>query len=237
MPEAFDLGDDLGAFSGGAAQATVRLFPLPNLVLFPNVAQPMHIFELRYRELMQDALAGDRLIAIAHLLPRWNKNYEGRPPIAPIVCIGRIASHAELPDGRFNLLLAGRQRARILRELPPTRPFRLAEAELLFDDYPATGAAERPRLVERLHGLFAEMLPHSTGQEQLQELLSGGVPLGTLTDVVASALELPPPQKQALLAELDVDARARMLIEVLARRQQEAGPRRKWNYPGEESLN
>jgi ATP-dependent Lon protease len=208
------------------------------MVLFPSIAQPMHIFELRYRELMKDALAGDRLIAIAQLLPGWHKDYEGRPPIAPTICLGKIASHTELPDGRFTLLLAGKQRARIVRELPPTRPFRLAEAELLFDDYPATTAAQRPRLVERLHGLFAaSFAPSSAGQDQLRDLLAGGAPLGLLTDLVASALELPAAKKLALLEELNVDARAKALIEVLEQREAEVAPKRKWKYPGEESLN
>jgi Lon protease-like protein len=238
MPDPFDLGDGFGDLGLAAFTGTVRLFPLPSVVLFPSIVQPMHIFELRYRELMKDALAGDRLIAIAHLLPGWQKNYEGRPPIGPTICIGQIASHTELPDGRFNLLLAGKQRARITRELPPDRPFRLAHADLLFDEYPAAGAAERPRLTERLHELLAESFAElSQGQEQLRDLLAGRAPLGLLTDLVASALEVPPAQKFGLLEELNVDARARTLIEILERLRQEQGPKRKWKYPGDESLN
>src|SRR5215212_9539920 len=85
----------------------VRLFPLPNLVMFPHVVQPLHIFEPRYCELLEDALATDNLIAMALLQPGWEQDYEGRPPIADIVCVGRVVSHARLPENRHNLLLLG----------------------------------------------------------------------------------------------------------------------------------
>src|SRR5205085_1976564 len=96
----------LKQFSGMA-----RLFPLPNVVLFPQVVQPLHIFEPRYREMTADALADDRLIAMALLQPGWEADYEGRPPIHPICCLGRIFAEKHLPDGRYNLLLRGLTRA------------------------------------------------------------------------------------------------------------------------------
>src|SRR5262249_61215492 len=103
--------------AGSAGPA--RLFPLPTLVLFPHVLQPLHIFEPRYRQMTADALAGDRLIAMALLRPGWEKDYEGRPPIYSVICVGRIVAEKRLPDGRFNILLRGVSRARVRRELPP----------------------------------------------------------------------------------------------------------------------
>ena len=88
----------------------VRLFPLPNLVLFPGVIQPLHLFELRYRQMMDDALAADELIAIALMKPGWEPQYEDRPSIHRTVCIGRIMTYTQLDDGRYNLLLQGIQR-------------------------------------------------------------------------------------------------------------------------------
>src|SRR5262245_20349927 len=82
-----------------------RLFPLPNLVLFPHVIQPLHIFEPRYRQLLADALVDDRLMAMALLQPGWEKDYHQRPPIHPVVCLGRIFKEEKLADGRYNLLL------------------------------------------------------------------------------------------------------------------------------------
>ena len=75
----------------------VRLFPLPNLVMFPNVMQPLRVFEPRYIEMVEDALAGDRLIAMGLLEPGWEHEYDGRPPgRAPLACLGKIATHPRL---------------------------------------------------------------------------------------------------------------------------------------------
>src|SRR4051812_14777924 len=105
---------------------TVRLFPLPNLVLFPQVGQPLHIFEPRYRRLTADALAGDRLIAMALLRPGWESDYEGRPAIHPVACVGKVVADQRLDDGRYNLLLRGLARARVLAEGQTDRPYRSA---------------------------------------------------------------------------------------------------------------
>src|SRR5437588_755419 len=87
-------------FSGGNLGGTARLFPLPNLVLFPYVIQPLHVFEPRYRRLLADALAGDRLMAMALLKPGWEEDYQQRPAIHPVVCLGKIFKEERLPDGR-----------------------------------------------------------------------------------------------------------------------------------------
>src|SRR5205823_14060123 len=97
------MNDDeqaLADFTGVA-----RLFPLPNLVLFPHVVQPLHIFEPRYKQMMADALATDRLVAPVLLRPGWEDQYEDRPPIHPVACLGRVVAEQQLPDGRYNLLV------------------------------------------------------------------------------------------------------------------------------------
>src|SRR5438093_6138151 len=90
----------------------VPLFPLPNVVLFPQAVLPLHIFEERYKAMTADALSGDRVIAMALLRPGWEKSYYARPDIEPVVCAGRILSHEKLPDGKYNFLLQGVVRAR-----------------------------------------------------------------------------------------------------------------------------
>src|SRR5438876_645259 len=92
------------------------LFPLPNVVLFPNVFLPLHIFEPRYRAMVADALASDRMIGMVLLKPGWEAEYEGRPPIYPIGCSGVITHVERLKDGRYNLVLRGVERFRILQE-------------------------------------------------------------------------------------------------------------------------
>ena len=102
LEDALTLPED---FSG-----IVRLFPLPNFVLFPGAIQPFHVFEDRYRDLLEDALQGDQLIAMAILQPGWEPNYEGRPPLVATACLGRVISHTRLENGRYNILLLGVQR-------------------------------------------------------------------------------------------------------------------------------
>ena len=76
---------------------TIPLFPLPNVVLFPSVFLPLHIFEPRYREMVGDALTGDRIIGMVLLRPGWEADYEGRPPIYPVGCAGLITLSERTP--------------------------------------------------------------------------------------------------------------------------------------------
>src|SRR5256885_10385842 len=94
----------------------VPLFPLPDVVLFPNVSLPLHIFEPRYREMVADQAASDRMIGMVLLRPGWERDYEGRPPIYPIGCSGVMTHVDRLPDGRYNLVLRGLERFRIVEE-------------------------------------------------------------------------------------------------------------------------
>ena len=105
----------------------VPLFPLPNVVLFPRAVLPLHIFEERYKEMTADALRGRRLIAMSLLRPGWERDYYSKPAIEPVVCVGQIVSHERLPDGKYNLLLQGQGRARVVREISTENPYRVAE--------------------------------------------------------------------------------------------------------------
>lgn len=204
-------------FSSCPFSGRVRLFPLPNLVLFPHVMQPLHIFEPRYRSLIQDALRSDRLIALATLAPGWESDYEGRPPLYPMACLGRIATYHRLPDGTYNLLLSGLHRVRLLRELPPDHNFREANAELCDDTCPIDPPMDESALKTRLCESVLSVTPVvDEVREQLEQLMSGGVGLGTLTDVIGYMLDIGLPKKQALLAELDVVRRVEMILEDLA---------------------
>jgi uncharacterized protein len=194
----------------------VRVFPLPNLVLFPNVMQPLHIFEPRYRELFEDALAGDGLIAMATLAPGWERNYEGRPALYSTACLSRIVSHRRLPDGAYNVLLVGLRRVRLLRELPASRRFREAKAELC-DDVCTPGSAAQRTIRRQLRAALLGILPAAPeAREQLDQLLRKDVPLAMLTDVLGFLLAISPEQKQSLLAQLNVRRRAALLLSYLS---------------------
>src|SRR5262245_26279697 len=96
------------------------IFPLPNVVLFPNVFLPLHIFEPRYRQMVNDALAGDRLIGMVLLQPGYEKDYERSPNVYEVGCAGLITHVERLSDGRFNLVLRGLARFRIVGEENPS---------------------------------------------------------------------------------------------------------------------
>src|SRR5205814_2607953 len=84
-------------------KGVARLFPLPNLVLFPTMLQGLHIFEPRYRQMTADALEDDRLLAPVLLQAGWEAHYQGNPAIHPIACLAKTVSEQKLDDGRYNL--------------------------------------------------------------------------------------------------------------------------------------
>jgi Lon protease-like protein len=204
------MSGDLSALMdfGGIA----RLFPLPNLVLFPHVVQPLHIFEPRYRQMTADALAGDRLIALALLQPGWEANYAGRPRIYPVACLSRIAGEQRLEDGRYNLLVRGLARVRLSDELASAKLYRSAQAELLADD-PGPGPATERRLRRQLaRQVSASLGKQPEARDQIRKLLKGGCPLGIACDILAFALALDVHRKQELLETLDIELRTRRLL-------------------------
>jgi Lon protease-like protein len=201
--------DALSGFSG-----TARLFPLPNLVLFPHVIQGLHIFEPRYRQMTADALAADGLIALV-LLSEDTDEADAVPAIESVGCLGQIVWHEKLSDGRYNLRLRGLVRARIVEEVPTERLYRCARVELMPDEAPTDLAA----LARLRRDLAAVVLPRfaedSPARQQLQELFDGDLPLGPVCDILSYALPLPAEMKQALLAEPHVDLRAAAITDAL----------------------
>lgn len=194
----------------------VRLFPLPELVVFPHSMQPLHIFEPRYCEMLRDSLSGDRLIAMATLTEGLTSQGGDQPPIASTVCLGKIVSHSEVEDDRHNILLVGTNRARIVREVDAGRPFRIAEVEVDSDIYPPAGADMRLALKGELLKAFGEIIPPSASvQQNLHELMAGQMGLGPITDIIAYTLPFEVESKLQLLAQPDVDQRAVDLIRLL----------------------
>lgn len=108
----------------------LSIFPLSGALLFPRMHLPLHIFEPRYRAMISEALARDRRIGM--IQPRGEGD---PPPLFDIGCVGRIAEVQAMEDGRFNIVLEGLTRFRIVRELEVATPFRQVEADYsAFDD-------------------------------------------------------------------------------------------------------
>jgi len=204
---------------------TIPIFPLPNVVLFPNVFLPLHIFEPRYRKMVDDALNGDRIIGMVLLRPGWEGNYDGRPAVYPIGCAGVITHAERLPDGRFNIVLRGMEKFRITDEQDDAQ-YRIAAVDAVPDPGIDPGArtemrGERKRLemllVPPTEGSPDPKVPSSMSDEDL-------------VNALAQYLEFEAVEKQALLEREGVLDRCRSLIELLEMKVLVA--RHKWHGDG-----
>ncbi len=215
----------------------VKIFPLPNLVLFPGVIQPLHVFEPRYRAMLQDALEGDQLIGIATLAPGWEEEPVS-PPVFPTICIGKIVTHARLPDGRFNLLLCGARRARIIREIPSKVPYRMADVKLVDDTI-----RPRDKNIESMRGhaldLFRQLVAADSrlDKETLAGFSSGELPFGLLLDLMTFSSGADPQRQQSILESCDLPVRCRRVIELLEQRLAECRGDSTLRFPPEFSYN
>lgn len=195
-------------FDPGSSSRVVRLFPLPDVVLFPHTVLPLHIFEPRYRQMTEDALARDKAIALVRV-----KTGPSATAIEDVGCLGEIVQHQRLADGRFDILLAGRRRVRLGREVPSEKLYRVAEADVLEDEYPdVTLEHHRTELLAVCRATLEASAPDDA---DLSWLWSRELPLGVLTDIAASAARLAPETRQALLRECRVEKRVQMLLDAL----------------------
>jgi Lon protease-like protein len=221
------MSDEPLAFSSDQFSGLARVFPLPNMVMFPHVMQALHIYEPRYRAMLEEAIEDDRLIAMGLLAPGWEQQYEGRPPLHSTACLCRVATHQRTDEGTYNVLLLGVRRLRLMKELPPDKLFRVIESEIIEDfepdDAPAGTAAA---LQQRLLAAFKAAMPKiPAAYEQLDQLLGSQITLGMLSDIVAYTIDLDLEWKLRLLAENDVFRRTQILLEAIASRPA-AGPAR-----------
>ena len=184
------------------AASALKVFPLSSVVLFPGMAVPLHIFEARYRELVKDSLATNRVMAMSQPAAGAAHQSVAHPALHPICCAGVIAWHEKLADGRYNIIVRGVARARISEELPARKEYREVRAEILGD--PAFRGPEEEQLRQTVFEL-AGLLPHGFGQNVLQNAASASG--GSLADAMAAALVIDRERRQQLLSELDVRRR------------------------------
>lgn len=191
---------------GGTIDTTrLSIFPLPGATLFPGLQLPLHIFEPRYRALVSDALARDRRIAM--IQPQAPA--EGAP-LFSVGCVGKIGEVEALEDGRYNIVLQGLSRFRVLRELDVITPFRQVEAELIADDPDAVLSAVERASFEREARIFADAQGYAVDWESVTRLddmaLINGVSQIVPFDIAA---------KQALLEAPDLATRCELLVQLL----------------------
>jgi uncharacterized protein len=177
-------------------------------VLFPGVFLPLHIFEERYRALTRDALAGDRIIGMTLLRPGFEGDYNGRPPIYPIGCAGVISHSDRLPDGRYNIVLHGISKFRIVEEMTDGE-YRRARVDALTEVTDAAGQREIKDQRTRIEGLLLSALKAT--EVQIPSSLSDE----DLIHALCQYLQFEPAERQALLECDGTVERARALTEFL----------------------
>jgi len=197
----------------------VPIFPLPNVVLFPHVTLPLHIFEPRYRTMIEEALKGDRMVAMVLLKPGWESGYDGTPEVFQIGCAGLIEDEVRLPDGRFNIRLRGLSRIEI-REFVQDQPYRIASVRMLIDlnEDGGPNVEEEKRTVL---GACASVLQEMSGLPSHPFALDEGLPLAAIVNALAQNLSLDTTDKQELLETGDVVLRGRRLAALLNERWRE----------------
>jgi uncharacterized protein len=191
----------------GGALLRVPIFPLAGALLFPRSQLPLHIFEPRYRAMVRDALASDRLIAMVQ-----PKDEREPPTLFEVGCIGRIAACDELDDGRFNLVLEGLGRFRIAREATVTTPYRQVDADRDgFDEESdaALGIAQRAE-IEREARRYADSLGYGVDWDSVARLDDE-----MLVNGICQIAPLDTGSRQALLEAPDLAARADLLVQFM----------------------
>jgi hypothetical protein len=184
--------------------ARISIFPLPGAILYPGLQLPLHIFEPRYRALVGDALVRDRRIGI--IQPQ--RAVEGAPLFA-VGCLGRIDDVEAMEDGRYNIVLEGESRFRVIRELDVTTPFRQVEGELLPEAPQPLAAIERASF-EREARRFADAQGYSVDWDQVSRLDDV-----SLINGVSQIAPFDPAAKQALLEAGGVSERCELLVQLM----------------------
>jgi Lon protease-like protein len=183
----------------------ISIFPLPGAVLYPGLQLPLHIFEPRYRAMVSDALARDRRIGM--IQPQ--RPMEGAS-LFTVGTLGRIGEVEALEDGRFNIILEGETRFRIIRELEVTTPFRQVEAELIDEPTGQVLAAVERAGFEREARRFADAQGYAVDWESVTRLDDM-----SLINGVSQIVPFDPASKQALLEARDLSSRCELLIQLL----------------------
>ena len=200
------------------ATAALKVFPLHGVAVLPGTPAPFHVFEPRYKALVGDALRGDRILAVPGLFGKSDA-LALRPPLRAVCGAGIIEAEERLEDGRYDIVVRGVARVRLLEELPPSRLYREFKAEILEDVLPAGGARALSSELEGLRQLVFELstkLPRESGATQLAEAVAQMKEPSAIVDLVAAAAVSDPDARQRALEELDVAKRLELVLEEVA---------------------
>ena len=187
----------------------VPLFPLPGAILFPRSQLPLHIFEPRYREMVRDAIEGAGRIA---MIQPHRVDDDNRAPLYDVGCVGELVGLEELEDGRFNIVLLGSNRFRLIREEEPEEAYRCAEVDIeAFDDDepPPLSLAQRAE-VEREARRLGDAMGLAVDWNAVNRLDDE-----TLVNAIAQVAPFDVGAKQALLEQPALESRADLLVQLM----------------------
>ena len=197
----------------------IPIFPLPEVVFFPETVLPLHVFEPRYRQMVADCLAGDRWLGVGMLRPGWEKDYQGRPPVHAVAGAGEIIQAEVLADGRYNILLDGRARVRILAEEPPERaPLPRGPRGAARDRGPSPDDRTFHGRLQELRAAHARLLM-ALGQSHpdvVGRLTVAGASPGAVIDRIVSAVVPDAEVRQRVLEAVDVSERLDLAVGALS---------------------
>lgn len=194
------------------ALSAIPVFPLPQVVLFPDAVLPLHVFEPRYRSMLQHCLATHKALVVAQIVE--GEDEHGRPRIASVAGGGIVVDHQALPDGRSNVVLRGCARLR-LEELDPdcSRPYRVARATILEDLQVAVPDNDCIALIAAATMFAAEVKKHD---HDFTFRMPATLDAAEISDQCAFQLVVDAGARQAILGELDPRVRVAMVLSQLA---------------------
>ena len=185
------------------------IFPLPDVIFFPNTLMPLHVFEARYRAMVMDVLARDRRLAIVKLMPGFEPTYAGKPAVHAVAGAGEIVSWERLATGRYNILVKGEWRVRIEGERPSDTLYRIVSAQKLEEIAPTTDVSAALARIRTACGRLLQALDRPP--DLLDTALAEGQAPGVIADRIAAAVVPDPAVRQELLETLDVTRRLERL--------------------------
>lgn len=186
-------------------KGVVPAFPLPNVILYPKALLPLHIFEPRYLELVQDAIEGNKQLVLPLLKPDWERDYFSRPPVFPIAGLGEIIHWDRVSGGKYNILVRGLSRIQILEEFGGG-PYRITQVEILNE------------IKAKSSSLKSQKIQLSTGLRKISDgflTLPKGIQIGHLADIVNIALPIEIYRKQEIFEIIDVKKRVETVLKTL----------------------
>jgi uncharacterized protein len=215
-----------GTLDPASIPKVIPLFPLPNLVFFPRTYVPLHIFEPRYREMVQAAAASHRMVGMVLLKEGWETDYEGAPAIFAMGCVGRMMNVQLLSDGRLNILLQGLRRFEIEHEVG-AESYR--QGRIVLRDLSQPDAALPPEIRREIVTVVAGFIRNREDGMALSAMLKQPIHDDVLVQNLSFALDFTPLEKQFLLESDSLIQQARRLLDLLHFKLHERHEQTRWS--------